>query len=407
MGRLEFRMELPRAAATLPPPPIIVASRPRLDSIDLLRGIVMVLMALDHVRDFFAASSFNPRDVAEPALFLTRWITHFCAPVFIFLAGASAYLYGARGKSQGELSWFLFTRGSWLILLELTVVRVAWTFSLFPDMLVLQVIWAIGVSMITLAGLVYLPRWAIGAFAFVILAGHNLLDGIKAEQFGAAGWIWNILHEPTLRHPTAEITVFALYPLIPWIGVMAAGYVFAPLMQFEPARRRRYLVALGAAITLAFIALRATNVYGDPASWTIHGTAVATTLSFINNEKYPPSALYLAMTLGPTIIALAALEMAKGKVAKFFVTFGRTPLAFYVVHIFFIYTLAVIFAAVTIGEVAWLFGGLSLEAKPAGYGMRLAGVYMLWLFVVAALYLPCRWFAAVKQRRNDWWLSYL
>lgn len=221
----------------------------------------------------------------------------------------------------------------------------------------------------------------------------------------AAAWVWSILHEPALFHSTREVTVFALYPLIPWIGVMAAGY--APVMQFEPTRRRRYLVALGVAITLAFIALRASNVYGDPALWTINGNAVATTLSFINNEKYPPSALYLAMTLGPAIMALAALEMAQGKVAKFFVTFGRTPLAFYVAHFLFIHVLAVIFAAATIGDVAWLFGGLSLEAKPAGYGMRLAGVYMLWLLVVAALYFPCRWFAGVKQRRNDWWLSYL
>ncbi|MGH8772580.1 MAG: DUF1624 domain-containing protein [Burkholderiales bacterium] len=263
------------------------------------------------------AAPFNPRDVTEPALFLTRWITHFCAPVFIFLAGTSAYLYGARGKSQNEVSRFLFTRGLWLVFLEFTVVRLAWTFSVFPDMLLMQVIWAIGVSMIVLAGLVYFPNWAIGGFAIIMLAGHNLLDQIKAEQFGAAAWVWNVLHEPALLQLTPEVTAFALYPLIPWIGVMATGYVFGPVMQFESARRRRWLIALGAVAILGFFVLRATNVYGDPAPWSTQDVVMATILSFVNNEKYPPSALYLAMTLGPAVIALAALEMAGGRLANF------------------------------------------------------------------------------------------
>ena len=260
----------------------------RLNSIDLLRGLVMVLMVLDHTRDFFAAGSFNPRDVNEPALFLTRWITHFCAPVFVFLAGASAFLYGARGRTVGEVSRFLFTRGLMLVLLEVTIVRFAWTFSVFPDLVMLQVIWAIGVSMIAVAGLIHLPRWAIGAIGIGMITGHNLLDGIQAEQLGQLGWLWHVLHQPAFLHPTTDVAVFALYPLIPWVGVMAAGHALGPVMLLEPASRRRWLVGLGVGVTLGFVLLRAANVYGDPAPWARHDDLGATLLSFINNEKYPP-----------------------------------------------------------------------------------------------------------------------
>ena len=259
----------------------------RIDSIDLLRGLVMVVMALDHTRDFFSAGGFNPRDVGDPALFLTRWVTHFCAPVFVFLAGTSAFLYGARDRTVREVSRFLFTRGLLLVLLEGTVVRFAWTFSLLPEFLVLQVIWAIGVSMIVLAGLIHLPRWAIGALGIGLMAGHNLLDGIQAAQLGPLGGLWHVLHQPALMHPTPEVAVFALYPLITWIGVMSAGYALGPVMLLEPARRRRRLVGLGAAVTLGFILLRATNVYLDPAPWTPHDSIGATVLSFVNTEKIP------------------------------------------------------------------------------------------------------------------------
>lgn len=230
MNKLEFRMDSPHAAGGLivaSSLPLPIQARPRIDSIDLLRGIAMVLMALDHTRDFFAGSAFNPRDVTEPALFLTRWITT-SARRCSFFSPAPQRISTARGKSQGEVSRFLFTRGLWLVFLEFTVVSLAWTFSVFPDMLLMQLVWAIGVSMIVLAGLVYFPNWAIGAFAIIMLAGHNLLDQIKAEQFGPAAWVWNVLHEPALLQLTPEVTVFALYPLIPWIGVMATGYVFGP-----------------------------------------------------------------------------------------------------------------------------------------------------------------------------------
>jgi uncharacterized membrane protein len=396
-------LALPEPWVASPPLP----GRVRLDSIDLLRGIVMVLMALDHTRDFFAAGGFNPRDVNDPALFLTRWVTHFCAPVFVFLAGTSAFLYGARRRTTRQVSWFLFTRGLWLVLLEFTVVRFAWTFSVVPDFVLLQVIWAIGVSMIVLSGLLYLPRWAVGAIGIVMIAAHNLLDGIQAAQFGQLGWLWHVLHQPALLHPTPEVAVVALYPLIPWMGVMAAGYALGPVMLHEPGSQRRWLVGLGMGVTLGFILLRAANVYGDPAPWVRHDSISATVLSFSNTEKYPPSALYLAMTLGPALIALAAFEAAKGKLARCFVVFGRVPLFYYVAHLLLLHTLAVIFAAVSNGDVAWLFGGPPIEAKAEGYGMSLPGVYLMWLFVVAVLYLPCRWFAEVKGRSTAGWLSYL
>ena len=380
--------------------------RPRIDSIDLLRGAIMIVMALDHTRDFFSAGGMSPRDVADPALFLTRWITHYCAPLFIFLAGTSAYLYGTRGRSVGEVSRFLLTRGLWLILIELTVVRLGWSFNLVPSYFVAQVIFALGASMVVLAGLVHLPRWAIATVGLVMIGGHNLLDGVRAEQLGAAGWVWNVLHQSGLLRLGSGPALFVLYPLVPWIGVMAAGYALGPVFRLEPGARVRRLLALGALTTAGFVLLRATNLYGDPAAWIVHEGTLATALSFINCEKYPPSLLYLAMTLGPGLLLLAAFERARGRLAGWITTFGRVPFLYYVVHIYLIHTLAVVFAWLTLGDTSWLFGGRP-GAKPAAYGLGLPGVYVVWALVVLALYPLCRWFAALKQRRTEWWWSYL
>jgi uncharacterized membrane protein len=381
-------------------------ARPRLDSIDLLRGLVMVIMALDHTRDFFSGSGMNPRDVADPALFLTRWVTHFCAPIFIFLAGVSAYLYGTRGRSTGDLSRFLFTRGFWLIVLEFTLVRFGWTFGFGTEFFVMQVIWAIGASMVALSALVWLPRAVIAAIAVAMIAGHNLLDAIHAADFGAAGWVWNILHEPKLLTLAPGSQVYALYPLIPWIGVMAAGFALGPVFLRAPAERRRTFFFMGAAITAGFVALRLTNLYGDPAPWAAQDTTLSTVLSMLNVEKYPPSLLYLMMTLGPGVLLLAAFEQAKGRLAGWITTFGRVPMLYYVAHVFLIHAAAVAFSWLATGDVAWLFGALP-SGKPAGYGLALPGVYAVWIAVVLTLYPLCRWFAGVKRRRSDWWLSYL
>lgn len=401
------RAELPAASApgTTPAKTAATQARARLGSIDLLRGLVMVVMALDHTRDFFASGGFNPRDVADPALFLTRWVTHFCAPTFIFLAGISAYLYGMQCRATGEVSRYLLTRGIWLVLIELTVVRLGWSFNLHFNYFVAQVIFAIGVSMVALAAFVHLPRWAVAAIGLVMIVGHNTLDGIKAAELSAAAPLWNFLHQPGIFEIAPGVRFFVLYPLIPWIGVMAAGYALAPVFTLDRAARLRRLFLLGAAITIGFVLLRATNLYGDPVPWAPQGDLLGTVLSFINCEKYPPSLLYLAMTLGPALMLVAAFERARGPIAAWITTFGRVPFFYYVVHLFLLHALAVLFAWATLGEIGWLFGPPG--HKPTAYGLPLAGIYAVWVAVVVALYPVCRWFAALKRRRTEWWWSYL
>jgi len=381
----------------------------RLDSVDLLRGLVMVVMALDHVRDFlhYATPLFDPTDLSRttPALFLTRWVTHFCAPVFVFLAGTGAYLSGARGKTRGELSRFLLTRGLWLVLLELTVVRFAWTFDPAYRVTPGQVIWAIGWSMVVLAALVRLPAWAAAAFGVALIALHNLLDSVTSASLGPLGWLWAILHTGEPLEPFAGRQFIPVYPLIPWVGVMAAGYGFGRVLLLEGARRRRVLLGLGAGLTLAFVALRASNLYGDPRPWAAQGGFLFTLFSFVNTQKYPPSLLFLLMTLGPAMLALRLFDRGAGWAARPLVTFGRVPLFYYVLHLFLIQLLAVVFAFVRYGPgVREAFAGGRL---PQDYGYGLPLVYAVWLGVVALLYLPCRWFAGVKRRRREAWLSYL
>jgi len=406
MRSLEYAEAGPLPAAGVLPTGFVATARPRFDSIDLLRGLVMVIMALDHTRDFFGGSGLNPRDVGDPALFMTRWVTHFCAPVFIFLAGISAWLYGSRGRSIGELSRFLLTRGLWLIVIELTVVRAGWSFSLDLRVFVLQVIFAIGASMVALAGFVYLPRRAIATIGILMIAGHNLFDGIKADQLGAFAWVWHVAHQPGALEFGSGIQVFVRYPLIPWIGVMAAGYALGPLFQREQSVRAQRLILLGAAVTVGFVFIRATNRYGDPSRWALHESVSATVLSFINCEKYPPSLLYLMMTLGPGLLLLGVFEQVRGRIAGFITTFGRVPFLYYVAHIYLLHALALLFALLTSGNVAWLVGVLP-HHKPAGYGLSLVGIYAIWFGVVLALYPLCRWFAAFKQGRQGWWLSYV
>jgi uncharacterized membrane protein len=388
-----------------------VGERARLNSIDALRGLVMIVMALDHTRDFFANGGFNPRDVTDAALFLTRWVTHFCAPTFIFLAGISAFLYGAQdrnnqARSTWDISRFLVTRGIWLVVIEFTVVRLGWSFDIHFNYFVAQVIFAIGVSMVALSAIVHLPRGAIAAIGLAMIAGHNALDGIKAEQLGAAAPLWTLLHQPGLFDIAPGVKFFVLYPLIPWIGVMAAGYALGPVFTQERTARVQQLFMLGTAVTLGFVVLRAINIYGDPAPWVIQDNLLATVLSFINCEKYPPSLLYLGMTLGPALMLVAAFEWARGPVADWIATFGRVPFFYYVAHIFLLHALAILFAWVTIGDIGSLFGRLAGH-KPAAYGLPLAGIYAVWLAVVVALYPLCRWFAGIKRRRTEWWWSYL
>ena len=395
--------------ATLP-----AATRPdRVESIDLVRGAVMVLMALDHVRDFFSDRLFlDPTDPATstPAIFLTRWVTHFCAPTFIFLAGTAAFLSGTRGKSRQELSWFLFTRGLWLAVLEVTINRALWMFNYDLHHHGAGVFWAIGWSMVVLSILDYFPTPVVTAFGVLMIVFHNLLDGLTAEQAGLPRLFWVILHSPG-EAPIADGFTFGTgYCLVPWMGVMAAGYGFGSFYLLDRPARRRRLFLLGFALSICFVVLRAVNVYGDPHPWTAQSTPLWTFLSFLNCTKYPPSLLYLLMTLGPAILALAVFDRPLSWIAQPLVTFGRVPLFFYLLHIPLIHGAAALCDYFRFGWSPLAAGGpweVKPESVPDSYGVNLPTVYAIWVVVVLLLYVPCRWFAAVKRRRRDTWLSYL
>ena len=379
----------------------------RIASIDLLRGLVMVLMALDHTRAVFHASEADVRDVTEPALFLTRWITHICAPSFIFLAGISAWLHGDKAGSRAQLAWFLLTRGLFLIALELTLVHAAWALAAGLNVFALQVIWAIGVSMVALAALIFLPLWPIAAIGLAMIAGHNLLDGIRAEDWGGWAWVWNALHERGSVHPLPGLRLIVVYPVIPWIGVMAAGYALGPLYRLAPERRARVLMGLGAALIAAFLLLRAPNLYGDPAPWVRQSQWWESLLAILNAEKYPPSLAYLLMTLGPAMVLLGAFEGAGGTLARVITVFGRVPFFYYVTHLAWIGVLSLMLTAASlVAEGAWP-PEPGAFAKANRFTLNLAGVYLLWLFVVASLYPLCAWFARLKATRSGWWWRYL
>jgi uncharacterized membrane protein len=400
-------------------------SRGRIDSIDLLRGIVMVIMMLDHTRDFVHNGGFffDPTDVAKTStvLFLTRWITHFCAPVFVFLAGTSAYLQFARGKSKSELSRFLITRGLWLIVLELTLVRLGAFFSFDYRFLgALQVIWVIGVSMIVLAALIHLPLRVVAVFAVAMIALHNLLDRFQVQPWQGPGTpvpsagakLWMLLHQqggfPIAGFPSPF--VFVIYPLIPWIGVMAAGYAFGALYKLDAERRQKMLLVIGGIAIAIFFMVRALDYYGDPSHWAKQRSTVFTVLSFVNTTKYPPSLLFLLMTLGPAMAALAWFEVLdRGAISRFFVTFGRVPLFFYLLQWPTAHLISVLLHWAFGKPVAWLFMSPigMFENPPKGNGFNLAVVYACWIAGVLLLYPLCKWFAGLKARRRDWWLSYL
>jgi len=400
----------------------------RIDSIDLLRGIVMVIMMLDHTRDFIhnAVFKFDPLDptMTNPALFFTRWITHYCAPTFVFLAGTGIYLQFARGKSKSELSRFLITRGLWLIFLELTVVRFGVTFNFDPRFLMMmQVIWVIGVSMILMAALIHLPLKVIGAFGLIMIALHNLMDRFQIQPWqgpgspvpGFGAKLWMILHQPGAV-PVAGFPsplLFILYPLIPWLGVMAVGYCFGSLYKKKPAERKLWLLRIGTIAVVLFFIIRGINVYGDLNAWSVQSRGVIyTAFSFLNTAKYPPSLLFLLMTLGPAILALALFEAGNAQppsgVRKFFVTFGRVPLFFYVLQWFTAHLISLGLHFAFGKQTAWLFQTpLDWFGNPPQMGFNLVVVYLSWIAGVLILYPLCKWFAGVRQRRKDWWLSYL
>jgi uncharacterized membrane protein len=388
------------------------APRERLEAVDLLRGAVMVVMALDHVRDFVTSARFDPVDLdkTNAPLFFTRWITHFCAPVFVFLAGTGSHLAAARGDSKKDLARFLLLRGLWLVVLELTVVRFGWCFDVTNPSALLQVIWAIGWSMIVLAGLVFLPLRATAVIGVAMIASHDLLDGVHAPD--GAWWAipWRILHDPGPIE-LGPFFVWVGYPLVPWIGVMAVGYAFGALLRGEREARRRRVAWLGLGLTVGFVVLRLANVYGDPEPWAPQARGAAfTVMSFLDCNKYPPSLLYLLMTLGPSLLALAVLDregIGEGS-ARPLVVLGRVPMFFYLVHLVVIHATALVMGAVQAGrfEPRLLVGPFEGE-YPEGYGWGLPVVYAVWIAIVVALYPACAWFAGVKKRRREAWLRFL
>ncbi|MCM3880508.1 MAG: heparan-alpha-glucosaminide N-acetyltransferase domain-containing protein [Vicinamibacterales bacterium] len=377
----------------------------------------MIIMALDHIRDFlhYGAQHFAPEDLTQTTtvLFFTRWITHFCAPVFVFLAGTSSYLAANRGRSASAVSRLLLTRGLWLVVVEMTLVLFGGTFNLSYTVIIWQVIWAIGWSMVALSFLMFLPWRALLAFSVVMIGLHNLLDPIRPEQFSSLAWLWQILHVGLTPIQLSERhVILVIYPLIPWIGVMSAGYCFGRVFDLETDRRRRLLMQTGAALTAGFIALRLLNLYGDPNPWSPQSRIIMTGLSFLNTWKYPPSLDYLLMTLGPSIVALGFLDRVAVGERNPFLVFGRVPFFYYVIHWYVLHLVALAMAWARYGRFDFMFGlppsVLPMSTGyPQDYGYDLSTVYLVWIAIVAGLYPVCAWFAALKARNRSIWLSYL
>jgi uncharacterized membrane protein len=378
----------------------------------------MVIMALDHVRDFFPAGAMvgSPTNLNQttPILFFTRWITHFCLPVFMFTAGMGIFFVGRRSESKGQLSRYLVQRGIWLIVLELTAMQLLYNFNFsFSSIVLLLVLWIFGICMLTMAALIHLPvRW-LAFISVVAIVFHNCLDGINAAQFGSGAWVCNLIHQPGVLS-VAGHPVLVTYTLVPWVAVMAAGFCFGRVFLLERPVRRRLMLRLGSALTVAFVVIRALNIYGDPAPWTVQKSGLFAALSFLNCTKYPGSLDFLLMTLGPSLLLLACLDGWAFKITNPLIVFGRVPLFYFILHFFAIHTAVALMAWLRYGSSAHAFifnpvpsmGG-PRQLYPPDFGYSLWVVYGVWVAIVVALYPLCRWFAKVKAVQRVWWLNYL
>ena len=386
----------------------------RIESIDFLRGIVMIIMTLDHVRDYFFFGSFtsNPTDLdsTTPLLFYTRIITHYCAPVFVLLTGTSAYLYGTK-KNKSDLSKFLFTRGIWLIFLEVVVNNFIWFFNPSYSFIVLQVIWAIGFSMLFLSGIIYFSNKIIFMIGIAIICLHNLFDVFVFEGQSLDAIMWYFLHQPSMIKISEYSSLVFGYPIIPWVGLIALGYVMGSLYsEYQSKKRISLLMKLGIYSVLAFIVLRLTNFYGEPNHFAVQKNLTFSVMAFFNTTKYPPSLLYLLMTIGPSLILLSLIEKYKNKFTDFFIVFGRVPLFYYFTHVFFIHIIAIIVLIIENEDY-----GIMLNMTPflpnqyqlMEYGYPLWVVYLVWVIVVLILYPISYKYMKYKSNSKKWWLSYL
>ncbi|AYB34998.1 DUF1624 domain-containing protein [Chryseolinea soli] len=395
-------------------PATVLVEKPRISSIDMMRGIVMVVMALDHTRDFFHIDAFlfDPLDLTKtsPALFFTRWITHFCAPTFVFLSGMSARI-SLQGKGTKGLSKFLLSRGLWLIFLEVTVVRFGLLFNLYYDFTLMQVIWAIGASMVVLSGLVFLKERVVFILGLVIVFGHNLLDMVSVPQQNPLFPLWALFAQVGFFQITPQSAVAVPYPMLPWLGIMLTGYGMGMWYTkgYDAGKRRTWLVRSGLIALALFVVLRFINIYGDPAPWSVQKNALYTVMSFLNTTKYPVSLLFTLMILGNTLLLLAALERLKGEQGSSFLVYGRVPLFYFIVHFYLIHVCALLyrigngtpFASIDF-HFAKGFGGVT-----AGSGVTLFWVYVVWAGIVLVLFPVCTWYNRYKSTHKDWWLSYL
>lgn len=392
----------------------LTATKKRVQSIDILRGIIMIIMALDHVRDYFHVDAFqhNPLDPATttPLLYFTRWITHFCAPTFVFLAGVSAYLVGLR-KTKAELSGFLLKRGLWLILIEIVVISLGWTFNPLYNSIIFQVIWAIGISMVLLGLAVRLPYGVIFAIGALILLGHNLLDHPEAVRKHNVSFIWDLLHDARFDNytflPNRVLTI--AYAFLPWTGIMFMGYCAGKLfaLTVDSLKRQKALLTIGTGLIVLFVVLRLLNDYGDPTPWTKQQNGLATFLAFMNINKYPPSLMYACITLGPSLIMLALLEHVQNRFTEFVKVFGRVPFFYYVLHLYLIHILTVIAFYISGYGAKDIVGQSPFFFRPLTFGYGLGVVYLIWAVVVLLLYPLCRWYNKYKSTHTQWWLSYL
>jgi uncharacterized membrane protein len=389
----------------------------RINSIDLLRGLVMIIMALDHTRDFFHITAWtdDPLNLqtTTPMLYFTRWITHLCAPNFVFLAGASIYFQTLR-KSKKELSRFLFTRGLWLVFIELFLINLEFSFDIHYHFIALQTIWSIGVSMIILSLVIRLPYMAVLTLGLLIVFGHNILDYYEAGMKQSPGWWYDLLHHPGFYKLSGDHTLLIFYPFLSWSGLMMLGYCFGKLfLSYEGAERKKMLLVTGGLMLLFFAILRYTNSYGDPGKWATEKNGLYTFLSFMKVQKYPPSLLYMCATVGPALLFLAFTDNTNNKLSRFITVYGRVPFLYYVLHFFLIHLVSACcffarghsFSDGT--HPPAISGDILPDFIAPGEGYSLGVVYIIWICIVLALYPICKWFSEYKRNHKDWWLSYL